>query len=131
MNENNMIDSVETVNNYCSNEYSVRDIATTCVPNIVKVFDGLAQGVFFNAAHNCKGEVSFGNLNDPVSVFKLSRGIRGPTNILIHQVNRWLQMASIRSIKVCKMPKDGVLLQLGLTFGLWVDVITVRFQSLQ
>ena len=57
-------------------------------------------------------------------------GIRGPTNISIHQVSSLLLMASIRLIKANKMPKDGVLLQLGLIFGLLMDDITGRFLSL-
>ena len=100
MNENNMIDSVKTVNNYCSNEYSVKDIATTCVPNIVKVFDGLAQGVFCNAAHNCKDEVSFGNLKDPVSIFKLSR-------YLFPQQDPEPTKAALKDVSVLQRPGEA------------------------
>ena len=111
MNENNMIDSVKTVNNYCSNEYSVKNIATTCVPSIVKVSDGLAQGVFCTAAHNCKDEVSFGNLNDPVSVFKLSRYLfpqrdPEPTKAALKDVSVLQALEYIINIASHRLPYD-------------------------
>ena len=111
MNENNMIDSVKTVNNYCSNEYSVKNIATTCVPSIVKVSDGLAQGVFCNAAHNCKDEVSFENLNDPVSVFKLSRYLfpqqdPEPTKAALKDVSVLQALEYIINIASHRLPYD-------------------------
>ena len=73
MNENNMIDSVKTVNSFCSSDCSVKDSATTFVPRIVRISDGLAQGVFCESSFNCKDEVLCENLNDPVSIFKMSR----------------------------------------------------------
>ena len=43
-----MIDSVKTVNNFCSNVCSMKDIATTTVPRVIKVSDGAAGNVLID-----------------------------------------------------------------------------------
>ena len=111
MNENKMNDSVKNVNDYCSHEYNVKNVATTCVPSIVKVSDGLAQGVFCNAAHNCKDEVSFENLKDPVSIFKMSRYLfpqqdPEPTKAALKDVSVLQALEYIINIASHRLPYD-------------------------
>ena len=111
MNENDTTDSVKTVNNFCSNVCSVKDIATTSVPRIVKVSDGAAQGVFCDSLYNCKDEVLCENLNDPVSIFKLSRYLfpkqdPEPTEAALKDVSVLQALEYVINIASHRLPYD-------------------------
>ena len=80
------------VNNLCVNTCGVEGVATTNIPNIVKVFSGSTRGVSCNVLCNSNTKVSYDINCDPVSIFKLARFIfpkqdPGPTEAALKEIN--------------------------------------------